>query len=104
MNVATTILHQLGGNKFIAMTGAKDLCSDEDSLFFKLPKKSGFVKNGINFVRIVLTPSDTYTMIFSRITWARYVPTVKVIQTHTDIYCDQLQQLFTKVTGLDTHL
>jgi len=102
MNVATIILQQLGGNKFIAMTGAKNLVSDGQSLNFKLP--NNFAKKGINFVKITLMPTDTYKMVFSKITWKGYVPTVKPIQEYTDVYNDQLQTLFTEATGLDTHL
>jgi len=104
MNVATITLQQLGGNKFIAMTGAKNLVSDGQSLNFHLPKKPGFVRQGINFVKITLMPTDTYKMVFSKITWKQYVPTIKPIQTYTDVYNDQLQELFTKATGLNTHL
>ena len=102
MNVATTILQQLGGNKFNAMTGAKNHTADDNALMFKLP--SNFATDGINFVKIRLMPDDTYTMEFSKITWRKYVPTIKSIKILTDVYCDQLQTLFTKVTGLDTHL
>ncbi|ELO20746.1 hypothetical protein SEEE0116_09994, partial [Salmonella enterica subsp. enterica serovar Enteritidis str. 648900 1-16] len=48
--VATEILNQLGGNCFIAMTGAKNFAYfDEDGecgLSFRLPSK--FAMNGIN--------------------------------------------------------
>ena len=104
MIVATTILEQLGGNKFIAMTGAKDLVGQADSLMFKLPKKPGFVKQGINFVKIILMPDDTYKIEFSKISLKRYVKMHWEIKRIDDVYCDQLQELFTEVTGLDTHL
>ncbi|EFE7250305.1 hypothetical protein F9V24_27190, partial [Escherichia coli] len=60
--VATEILNQLGGNRFIAMTGAKNFtCFDENGesgLCFRLP--SNFAMKGINLVKIKLTFSDTY--------------------------------------------
>ena len=102
MNVAIRTLQQIGGNKFIAMTGAKNIVSDGNSLNFKLP--NNFAKKGINFVKITLIPTDTYKMVFSKITWRKYVPTIKLIQEYTDVYNDQLQELFTEATGLDTHL
>jgi len=102
MNVAIRTLQQIGGNKFIAMTGAKNIVSDGNSLNFKLP--NNFAKKGINFVKITLMPTDTYKMVFSKITWRKYVPTIKLIQEYTDVYNDQLQELFTEATGLDTHL
>jgi hypothetical protein len=104
MNVATIILQQLGGNKFIAMTGAKDIFADGNALQFKLPKTPGFVTQGINFVKIRLMPTDTYQMEFSKITMKDYVPTIKQIKQYDDVYCDQLQVLFTETTGLATHL
>ena len=102
MNVATIILQQLGGNKFNAMTGAKNHFADGNALQFKLP--SNFAKDKINFVKIRLMPDDTYQMEFSNITMKRYVPTVKQIKIIDNVYCDQLQTIFTEVTGLDTHL
>ena len=38
MTVANTILEQLGSNKFIAMTGAKNFLSDGNTLRMTLPK------------------------------------------------------------------
>ena len=98
--IAQEILKQLGSGKFVAMTRAKNLCSldeQEGGLSFKLPKFSG-VK--INYVKIVLNGTDLYDVTFGRIHGMKYT----VISTHKDIYFDQLQELFTKETGLNTHL
>jgi len=102
MNVATIILQQLGGNKFNAMTGAKNHVADGNALQFKLP--SNFAKDGINFVKIRLMPDDTYKMEFSKFSKKKYVWVTWVIKEYTDVYNDQLQALFTEATGLDTHL
>ncbi|EGO4531881.1 hypothetical protein ITZ90_004999 [Escherichia coli] len=52
--VATEILNQLGGNRFIAMTGAKNFaCFDENGecgLCFRLSSK--FAMKGIHLVKI----------------------------------------------------
>jgi hypothetical protein len=98
-NIAKTILKQLGGNKFIAMTGAKNLIDLGNGLSLKLPG-AGFTKNGINYVKIILTPSDTYNIEFGKIRGTTY----KIINTINDAYFDQLQEIFTSETGLDTHL
>jgi hypothetical protein len=101
MTVSETILQQLGGNKFRAMTGAKNFLyssGDNTWLSFRLPSR--FASYGINYVKITLDPSDTYTVVFSKI--IKY--TVKEISTFTNVYCDQLQSVFTSATGLDTHL
>ena len=97
--IAVTILSQLGGNKFIAMTGAKQFASMKNGgLIFKLP--SNFAKNGINTVKIELMPSDTYDVTFFNIRGVN----VKKVSFFTDVYCDQLQDIFTEATGLNTYL
>ena len=102
MNVATIILQQLGGSRFNAMTGAKDHFADGNALQFKLP--NNFAKDGINFDKIRLMPDDTYKMEFSKFTKKRYVWATWVIKEIDNVYNDQLQSIFTEVTGLDTHL
>lgn len=101
MSVANTILQQLGGNRFVAMTGAKNLTSDGNALRFKLPAR--FAKDGINAVKVTLDPSDTYTMTFYS---QKSAPTfaVKVVAEFSDVYNDNLQNIFTKATGLETRL
>jgi hypothetical protein len=93
--IAQTILQQLGGSRFTTMTGAKSYTSIEKGLMFQLP--SGFAKNGINKVRIYLTPQDTYTVEFWKIG-----PKLKLshISTHENIYADSLRELFESQTGL----
>lgn len=98
LTVAKTILQQLGGNKFIAMTGAKNFVGDERSLSFMLP--GNFAAKRIRGVRILLHPSDTYTVEFNKMSKGKIVN----VSTHYYIYDDQLQELFTRVTGLNTHL
>lgn len=98
--VAETILEQLGGRRFRVMTGARNFIGCATYLSFRLPGARGFTKQGINYVRIELMPSDTYTVTFSRIRSTN----VAVISKHENIYCDALQELFTRETGLATHL
>jgi len=100
MTVAQTILDQLGGRRFRMMTGASNFIGSDTDLSFRLPGTSGFVAHGINAVRVTLTPADTYTMVFLRVRGG----TVKTIETCEDIYCDMLQDCFTRVTGLATRL
>ena len=96
--IATTILQQMGGNRLVAMTGAKNFLAIERGLQFTLP--SNFAKDGVNRVRVVLDPDDTYTVEFMR---ARGT-SCKSIAKFDSTYCDQLQELFEDVTGLATHL
>jgi hypothetical protein len=100
MTVAKTILEQLGGGRFVAMTGCKNFVGTENALTFKIPR----AKDGINACEIKLEPSDTYKVRFFRVGDRRtgYKHTDKSV--HEDIYCDSLQDLFTRVTGLYTSL
>lgn len=98
MSVAKEILHQLGGNKFVAMTGAKQFVGSDNSLTFKLP--SNFAKNGINCVKITLTVMDDYIVEYLHI-WAGKVT---LVAYSAGVYFDTLQNDFTDNTGLDTHL
>jgi hypothetical protein len=100
--VAATILQQLGAHRFIKMAGARDFLGSENSLMFGLPR--GFAKDGINKVRVTLDPSDTYTVEFMKICKRKGIPEVKTIKKTEGIYCDMLQEVFTRYTGLDTSL
>lgn len=98
MTVAKTILAQLGGQRFLTMTGAKFLLAHATALSFHLP--SNFAKNGINRVRIDLTAQDLYDVTFSRARGIKVFYQSKV----DGLYCDQLQEAFTEATGLEVAL
>ena len=99
--IAETILQQLGGHKFTAMTGAKNLTAfGTGSLAFTLPGAGGFCKNGINRVTVTLDPSDTYTVTFLCVRGTK----VHDVAQHHGIYADQLRSLFTSETGLEVSL
>jgi hypothetical protein len=100
MNIAQTILQQLGGSRFVKMTGAKDLLGDENSLLFRLPER--FARDGINKVRITLDLSDTYTITFLKCNFRKHE--FQIVAERSGIYFDMLQPVFTEVTGLDTSL
>ena len=96
--VANTILQQLGGNRFIVMTGAKNFLYTDNSLTFRLPVRSA--NKSIRIVRITLEPSDTYTVAF----FSERKSGIHLVSEHDDIYVENLQSVFTKATGLYTHL
>ena len=99
MSIAKEILSQLGGNRFVAMTGAKNLAeTSKGGLAFQLP--ANLTKNRINAVRIELDPSDTYVVKFLKITSSA----LKTVAEYDHIYCDQLVELFERETGLYTYL
>lgn len=96
--VAAVILEQLGGPRFLAMTGAKHLLGHPSALSFRLP--SSFAKKGINFVRIELNVMDYYNITFA------YIRGTEIIHEEQlrDIDCKQLRDVFTYTTGLETSL
>ena len=98
--IATEILRQLGGSRFVAMTGAKHVfASDEGrTLQFRLP--SSFAKDGINAVRVTLEDSDTYTVRYFRVRGTN----VKPMGEDELVYADCLRRTFERRTGLSTSL
>ena len=93
---ADVTLKQLGANKFIAMTGAKQFSFGKQGLGFRIGKNS----KSINYVRVDLKSNDLYDMEFIRIRGSK----IKVVKKVTGVYNDQLQKIFTKHTGLYTSL
>ena len=102
LEIGKEILRQLGGNKFIAMTGAKQFLADDNKLMFRLPRAD----NGINRVVIALNSKDLYDISFERFTVSnKTLETKQIIKaTFEDIYCDQLVEIFEKTTKLYTSL
>ena len=96
--VGTTILEQLGGQRFLVMTGAKQLVGLPKGLQFGLPSLG--TKDGINKVRITLTPNDTYDIDFFKIRGTKIEKKGAVNGVHVD----ELRQVFTSRTGLETSL
>ena len=97
ITVAETILAQLGGTRFIAMTGAKDIVGGDNSLSFSIGRN----KSRANKVRITYNPStDLYDMEFARLSkydwkkiWKRY-----------DLDVEQMRLGFIAFTGLELSL
>jgi hypothetical protein len=99
--VAENILQQLGGNKFVAMTGAKNISKGKDSrgneyLGFRLPRAD----KGINYVKITLNGKDLYDVEYGKIRGANY----NVVSTSEDLYNDMLVNDFEQTTKLYTSL
>lgn len=95
-SVAEIIYQQLGGGQFRAMTGSKSFIAYPDALVFAIPPN----KSAARKVRITLLSSDTYRMEFFR---QMKIDPIKDL-THEDVYFDQLQEIFTQVTGFFTRL
>jgi predicted acetyltransferase len=95
---AGEVLEQLGGNKFIAMTGAKNFIKDDTKqmICFNIGRNSA----NVNGVRIVLNSMDTYDMEFLSVRAGN----IKIKSEAKGIYWDMLQEIFTEHTGMYTHL
>lgn len=97
--IAETILNQLGGNKFTAMTGASGFTYGPRGLAFSLPRKAA---NGANKVIIDLS-RDLYRVHFAHVGTGRNIG-FRTVATFSDVQADQLAAIFTRETGLLTHL
>ena len=93
---AAVLLKQLGGNRFIAMTGAKGFAFSNKYMSFKIGRNS----KGINFVRIGHNAKDLYDMEFGFVS-ARGIKVKKKVK---DVYADMLGTIFTKYTGMHVRL
>lgn len=76
------------------MTGAKNLLDLGNGLSFQFPNR---MRSKPNYCKIVLDPSDTYTVTLGRLT--KYGE-LKNEQTFEGIYADALIGLFERETGL----
>ena len=82
MTVARSILDQLGGARFVAMTGAREFVGSADSLTFKI----GVNPKRVSQVRVTLTSADLYSVTFFRIG--------KAPQIESDVYSTCSKQCF----------
>ena len=90
-------LKQLGGNKFIMMTGAKNFAVGPKGMGFKIGRNS----KGVNYIRIDLDRGrDLYNMEFIQMRGGN----LKIKSKVKGVYNDQLQKMFTKHTGMYTSL
>ena len=108
MGIADEIYKQLGGNRFAFITGTKKFIGGENWLSFRIGRNA----SKANYVKITLSPMDTYTVEFKKITmprlsrktWTYSEYKETLIVKREDVYCDQLQDLFTEITGLVTRM
>lgn len=109
MSVQEMILRQLGGNKFIAMTGAKDFIGDGNTLRMSIP---GNNKSKANRLYITLNGNDLYDMRFfrrtggnlSKKTWTFTPIKEDHEKVYKDIFFDQMCEIFEMHTGMRTRL
>ena len=97
--IAVTILQQIGGRRFAAMTGSHDFINLGNGLRMSLSRN----KTSANRLEILYDEgADLYNMRFYRRTFSTKTCEVKTkdIMTYEGIYCDMLEVIFTDVTGL----
>lgn len=97
--VAQTILSQLGGNRFVAMTGAKNLTSSANALTMKINGR--YFGKKVSHIRVTLDAVDLYTI------EALDCPGTKPIMTRNTVSgvgAEDLAPVFTTLTGLHTRL
>lgn len=94
MTTASNILHQLGGNRFIAMTGATCF-SDNNKLIVKFKGSQS-----ANLMHITLNSMDTYDVEIMKFRGLN----IKTIKKVEGAYSDMLRPIFEQTTGLRTSL
>ncbi len=88
--IAKTILEQIGGRRFAAMTGSKDFTDMGNGLRMSLARN----KTSANRLDIIYDGgADLYNMRFYRKTFSKktFESRTKDIETHEGIYCDMLE-------------
>ena len=89
--IAKTILEQIGGRRFAAMTGSKDFIDMGNGLRMSLARN----KTSANRLDIIYDAGlDLYNMRFYRKTFSKktFECKTKDIETHEGIYCDMLEE------------
>jgi hypothetical protein len=97
-NIAQTIVNQLGGRRFMMMTGVKKFgMNSKGGIEFKIGRNAtscNHVSIDYNFGK------DLYEVTFGRIRAGKYT----VMKKLEEVYFDELQERFTEFTGLYTRL
>lgn len=108
MGISEVILEQLGGKRFLAMTGTRGLLADGNTLRMTLAKN----ESRANRLYITLDANDTYTMRFfcytadklnkETMAWADEI--IDEVAEYKNVFADDLRRIFSLATGLDTRL
>lgn len=104
LTVTQVILQQLGGHKFLVMTGAHSVISNNEDKALSMALPASLTKNRVNYCKVTLAADDTYTVFVGRVRGTAKGVAWGATQELTGVYCDQLQEVFTQLTGLFTSL
>ena len=94
--IASTILRQLGGNQFLAMTGTYGLVAMENGMVAKLRRN----QSKANHIKITLNGMDVYDVKFINVRGT----TIKTVKEYENVYDDMLVSIFESETGMYTKL
>lgn len=97
-DIAMTILAQLGGQRFVAMTGAHSFVYEGKALHFRL--RSNITKQKAQGMKITLNGKDYYDLEMFKIENFEVV----LLDKKNDVDVESLQNTFTEMTGLATRL
>jgi hypothetical protein len=102
--IANEILNQLGGRKFLVMTGSKNLFFDNNENGVSLRMDLTRNNANVNRLKITLNANDTYTMEFYKMVINRKNFEIKISNEERieNVYNEMLQSVFTDKTGLLT--
>ena len=98
MTIARNILEQLGGSRFIQMTGATNISGGERELTFHL--KARITRRRGQIMRITLEANDTYHLELMKIVDFE----CQTLESRSGVYVENLKDIFTEMTGLYTAL
>lgn len=106
--IMLTLYQHLGGHKFVVMTGSKFVGYSED-IHGNLQQLIKLSRNATSANRLYITYNeglDLYSMRFTNLSVDRkdFSCKEKEIYSNDEVYFEDLQSVFTKVTGLYTHL
>lgn len=94
--IAVKILEQLGGNRFMAMTGCKQIVALPDGVQFGIGRGAA---DGINKIKVTLA-DDLYSVEF----WKIRGVDMKLVRSFDLVGAERLAGVFTEGTGFDTRL
>jgi hypothetical protein len=95
LSVANEIRLQIGPTALF-MLGAKNLTGDVASLSFRIGRNS----HRVTHLRIVLEPSDCYTVQAIRVRGS----SVRTVETRDDVDCESLASAIRELTGMETRM
>ena len=95
MKAYEIILEQLGGNKIVAMTGARLLHDGDNKLIASIKGSKKY-----NQMDIILNDLDLYDLTFRKIAGAKRCFALLKEDKINGVYCDQLKEIIEKETGL----